>query len=163
MKADPKHILGLADRYSVNLDIQKKWLVTGVQATSLIAPPGGGDDLEDVEEEVDNIQVEVESSEDVLLRRQGVLKNGENIVISAWASDSQKWLTNLWLTNLWLTTGGSVFSSLALPNCTESMGGQARNANKVKEKYCQKHSVADPGSKFFPSIPDPGSASKNWS
>jgi hypothetical protein len=51
--------------------------------TSLIAPPGGGDDLEDVEEEVDNIQVEVESSEHVLLRRQGVLKNGENIVISA--------------------------------------------------------------------------------
>ncbi len=42
--------------------------------TSLIAPPGGGDDLKDVEEEVDNIQVEVESSEDVLLRRQGVLK-----------------------------------------------------------------------------------------
>ncbi len=42
--------------------------------TSLIAPPGGGDDLEDVEEEVDNIQVEVQSSEDVLLRRQGVLK-----------------------------------------------------------------------------------------
>ncbi len=42
--------------------------------TSLIAPPGGGDDLKDVEEEVDNIQVEVESSKDVLLRRQGVLK-----------------------------------------------------------------------------------------
>jgi hypothetical protein len=57
--------------------------------TSLIAPPGGGDDLKDVEEEVDNIQVEVESSEDVLLRRQGVLKNGENIVISARTSDLQ--------------------------------------------------------------------------
>ncbi len=41
--------------------------------TSLIAPPGGGNDLKDVEEEVDNIQVEVESSEDILLRRQGVL------------------------------------------------------------------------------------------
>ncbi len=51
--------------------------------TCLIAPPGGGYDLKDVEEEIDNIQVEVESSEDVLLRRQGILKNGENIVISA--------------------------------------------------------------------------------
>ena len=56
------------------LESQKNSSINRLMLGGLIIS-GEANNLEDVEEEVDDVQVEVEGSEHILLRGQGVLKN----------------------------------------------------------------------------------------